>query len=245
MVHEKWVSVLGPDPEGLFRQLDVEPGRVVRGGGGQGRTSVREVAGHRMFCKFYRPGRWSRRLRDIRGFRRAERELHACLRVEEAGVPCALIVAAIAVGFPWSMHHLLLTLPAEGRSLRELLDDPAATPASTGVALAQAADFIADMHYRGVFHNHLSTPHVFLDAHGRGMLIDLESARVEENLSREFRQLNIRQVCDDVLKSPNGQENVQRFRRLYNEAWARLREANGLAVEPDEISQSAVTARGR
>lgn len=195
---------------------------------GQGETGMREVCGAAMYCKVYRPGRLSRRLRDLAGRHRALLEWQATCDAADAGIIPATLVFAATRRAGMASVHLVLTLPAPGECVLDLLRANRANPEFQLAVLRQAAPRVAEWHAAGFHHAHLTTRHLYLHDGGKMAGIDFESSRVVRPLPDRLRANNLRQIHESLAKYIDDRAVFESFQRLYDEARQ--------AIEADQAS---------
>lgn len=193
------VELLG-DLHRLFEEVAEHPGTILRGGGGQGVTSRREIGGRAVFCKMYKPDRLHRRLRDKFVGLRCLREWHANCLVTEAGVATAPLVAAVAERHGLSTRHLVISDPAPGHPVAHWLDGRLGPIADPAAFLGSLVAFVIRLHAVGLCHPHLHAKHVFT-ADGREFtLIDLDRATLCQPLPFWRRRYNLTQMTRSLRR---------------------------------------------
>lgn len=223
-IHRAWTATLG-DPQALLAEMEAAAHRRNSGRAGQGFTALAEVHGTPMYCKIYEPGRISRRLRDLLGNYRARLEWEATCAAADAGIRPATLVAAITLKSVWNCHHLVLTLPAPGRSIRDLLVERRDDPVAREELLRLVGRTVAEWHRAGFRHAHLNMQHLFLDDHHNLTAIDFEASAVAPPLSIVARERNLRQVRDSLRKTLKSDDHFPAVRAAYDSAWRQARPA--------------------
>jgi tRNA A-37 threonylcarbamoyl transferase component Bud32 len=216
-VHRDWVEPLG-DLQALFDELAAGDG-TRSGRAGQGYTSLRQVAGAGLFVKFYLPGRINRRLRDLAGWKRARREWESNCRADELGIRPATIVAALTHKRFLGCRHLVLTLPAPGLSVKDLLRQRREDQAARDELLALVGKSVARWHRAGFRHAHLNVQHLFLDDAGEFTVIDFEAARFHRPIPERARLGNLRQMRDSLRKTLREDVAYPVFLEAYEKEW--------------------------
>jgi tRNA A-37 threonylcarbamoyl transferase component Bud32 len=214
-VHRDWVGRLG-SLEGLFAAQTADREALLAGRAGQGFTSLREIAGESMYCKVYLPGRISRRLRDLLGSRRAMLEWESNCAAADLGITPATVVAAITIKQFWNCHHMVLTLPAPGTSVRDLLVERRKDPVGRDALLRLLGETISGWHELGFCHAHLNTQHLFLDMERRFTVIDFEAATFSAPAPEHLREDNLRQLRESVDKALKDSAPFTELRAAYD-----------------------------
>lgn len=186
------------DLNALFDDILAKPGKILRDGGGQGLSSVKELAGKNLFCKVYFPSNFHRRLRDFFGFYRVLREWEATVRAQEVGIQTASIILAVSRRSNFSILGLLVTEPAPGRDARNILRDLKDNPSLRKNTLEHLGKYVATLHCSGFYHAHLHCKHIFLNEDGEASLIDMENSKVAGALSKRQITLNLEQMVKSI-----------------------------------------------
>ncbi len=214
IVRIDWEEKLG-DLNALFDDILAKPGKVLRRGGGQGLTSMKDLAGKKCFCKVYFPSNFHRRLRDLLGFHRVLREWEATVRAQEVGVQAASIILAVSRISNFSVLGLLVTEPAPGRDARKILKDLKDDPSHRKNILENLGRYVASLHHAGFFHAHLHCKHIFLKENGEASLIDMENSMVAGSLSKRQLTLNLEQMVKSI-KSYVPENEAEIFLSAYS-----------------------------
>lgn len=198
--HRAWVEKLG-DAGDLLGEIEREPGEVLRKAGGQGVTSLREIAGEKFFCKVYRPDRLHRMLRDALMTPRAQMEWEANCRAGRRGVSSAIVVlAATRRDGPLRRTHLVVTAPAPGTAVDKLLRQDSASAEDRAALLRSLGGAMGRWHTLGFWHAHLHAKHVFALGADHFCLIDLERSEIHEHLPAPLAHRNLSQMATSLRK---------------------------------------------
>ncbi len=217
-LHREWESH-APELEGLLDKVLATPGDVRRGGSGQGVTALREMWGGQFFVKAYLPGRWSRRLRDLFGRARALREWRCNVDAAGAGVALAPLVLALSERRSWNARHLVITAPATGIRVSDILDGYLESPVEIDALARMMGRELARLHRVGFFHRHFKATHLFLQPDHSFVCIDLESSRVLNPLPKQLREENLGQIRRSLERYPVTRGRFEVLRAAYNHAW--------------------------
>jgi 3-deoxy-D-manno-octulosonic acid kinase len=168
-------------------------------------------SGEHMIIKTYRRGGLLRFVvRDLYwGDRRSIKELCVGAAALQAGIPTALVLAAIAVraAGPFYRGYLITRELSGCRDLPVFLNTGSAGSSEEKfrhkrALLAQAARAIRTMHDRGFYHGDLNLKNILIDAEHRNTvyIIDWDKSQEQENISLAQRSSNMVRCCRSMVK---------------------------------------------
>jgi len=214
-IHSKWKNRADYFWDILLGKQDIE-GEPLRSGGGQGITYAVNRGKSPMYIKLYKPGRLSRRLRDLMGSYRWRREFEAHLQAEKKGIRCSQIVAALSYGPLYSMNHLVATLQVPGREVAKILRE-SSNPEEKEHTLELLAKKVKEFHRLGFWHAHLHAKHMFVTSSDEIYVIDLERSAFYDTLPDKKRDRNLKQITKS-LRNVAGEDAANRFLDIYRQS---------------------------
>ena len=166
--------------------------------------------GERMIIKTYRRGGLLRFLvRDLYwGDSRPIKELRVGAAALQAGIPTALVLAAVAVhaAGPFYCGYLITRELSGCRDLPAFLNTGSAGSAEEKfrqrrTLLARAARAIRAMHDQGFYHGDLNLKNILIDVQQKTIyIIDWDKSRAQENISPAQRSSNMVRCCRSMVK---------------------------------------------
>lgn len=212
IVHREWADQFSA-PEAFILSLEHNPGRVLRGGAGKGRTSVLEISGKQVYVKQYGPGRLGWRLREGLLGRMCFREWKCNCRAATAGIESAGVLAVLSERGIRSGRRVVVTSGADGVCVKDTVLAIEAGPARDAL-VTRLGEFVARMHNAGLYHPNLHWKHIFVESENRFTLIDMDRAILCRPLPERLAGRNVRRLAAN-LEQGLGREAAERFLGAY------------------------------
>lgn len=180
-------------------------------------------------------GKALHQLRDLLRPTRAHRAFNNGLRLEQAGVSTARVIAAGEVRrLGWPMRAYLLTEEIPGAvTLQQLLQTRRSTDQQP---LASLAETLARLHNAGFSHRDLKAANVLFDDRLRAHLIDLDGVRRMRGAARSQAEADLARLAKGMFGAPSfSREQWNGFIQAYchdrgDEGWQRWSDAVSAGV---------------